>query len=235
MVTKKNTILIIDDEPQIRKFLRITLEADGFKTEEAENGAQGIRMASSIKPDLVLLDLGLPDMDGTEVIPHIRDWSQLPIIVVSVRDQDKDVVQALDLGADDFMSKPFSADVLIARINSALRKAAKEEAGTPEIQNGGIKIDLVKHEVLLEGEKIALSPKEYELLRYFIVNKGKMLTHRQILKEVWGPAHVDDTQYLRVYVGQLREKIKDVESQRYITTEAGIGYRMENLVEAAAA
>jgi len=152
-----------------------------------------------------------------------------------VRDQDKDVVQALDLGADDFMSKPFSADVLIARINSALRKAAKEEAGTPEIQNGGIKIDLVKHEVLLEGEKIALSPKEYELLRYFIVNKGKMLTHRQILKEVWGPAHVDDTQYLRVYVGQLREKIKDVESQRYITTEAGIGYRMENLVEAAAA
>lgn len=229
MSSKKNTILVIDDEPQIRKFLKITLNSDGYKAEEAENGAQGIRMSSSLKPDLILLDLGMPDMDGTEVIPQIREWSQVPIIIVSVRDQDSEIVKCLDLGADDYITKPFSADILLARIRSALRKAAKEEAGTPIISNGSIRIDLVKHEVSLEDNVISLSPKEYELLRYFIVNKGKMLTHTQILKEVWGPAHVEDTQYLRVYVGQLREKIKDNETQMYISTEPGIGYRMENL------
>jgi two-component system KDP operon response regulator KdpE len=229
MSSKKNTILIIDDEPQIRKFLKITLNSDGYKTEEAENGAQGIRMTSSIKPDLILLDLGMPDMDGTDVIPQIREWTQVPIIIVSVRDQDSEIVKCLDLGADDYITKPFSADILLARIRSALRKAAKEEAGTPVIENGSIKIDLVKHEVTLDDKVISLSPKEYELLRYFIVNKGKMLTHTQILKVVWGPAHVEDTQYLRVYVGQLREKIKDNVTQMYICTEPGIGYRMENL------
>lgn len=229
MSSKKNTVLIIDDEPQIRKFLKITLNSDGYKTEEAENGAQGIRMASSIKPDLILLDLGMPDMDGTEVITQIREWSQVPIIIVSVRDQDSEIVKCLDLGADDYITKPFSADILLARLRSALRKAATEEAGTPTISNGCIKIDLVKHEVTMDDKVVSLSPKEYELLRYFIVNKGKMLTHTQILKEVWGPAHVEDTQYLRVYVGQLREKIKDNETQMYISTEPGIGYRMENL------
>lgn len=229
MSSKKNKILIIDDEPQIRKFLKITLESDGYKPEEAENGSQGVRMASSIKPDLVLLDLGLPDMDGTEVIPQIREWSQVPIIIVSVRDQDSQIVECLDLGADDYITKPFSADILLARVRAALRKAATEEAGTPEIENGGIRVDLVKHEATLDGEVVSLSPKEYDLLRYFIVNKGKMLTHSQILKEVWGAAHGEDTQYLRVYVGQLRDKIHDSKTQMYITTEPGIGYRMENL------
>jgi len=232
MLEKKNTILVVDDEVQIRKMLGIFLGASDFKIEESDSGKQALRMCASVKPDLILLDLGLPDMDGKDVIGEIRSWSQVPIVILSVRAGDEEVVAALDRGADDYVVKPFNADVLMARINANLRKAAVKEAGEPDLLNGTIRMDLVRHEVYLKGEKAALTPKEYELLRYFMVNRGKMLTHKQILKEIWGPAHGDDTQYVRVYIGQLREKLEaDPSNPKFIITEPGIGYRMENVAE----
>jgi two-component system, OmpR family, KDP operon response regulator KdpE len=232
MLEKKNTILIGDDETQIRKMLGIFLDASDFKIEESDCGKQAVRMCVSVKPDLILLDLGLPDMDGKEVISEIRGWSHVPIIVLSVRAGDEEVVEALERGADDYVIKPFNANVLMARIHANLRKAAVREAGEPEVINGSIRMDLIRHEVYLEGEKISLTPKEYELLRYFMVNRGKMLTHKQILKEIWGPAHGEDTQYVRVYIGQLREKLEaDPSNPQIIVTEPGVGYRMETAPE----
>lgn len=224
----KNKILFIEDELPIRKLLTITLEAHGFKPIDAENGQMGVRMVASVKPDLILLDLGLPDIDGTEAIKQIREWSQTPIIVCSVRSEDSDVIKALELGADDYITKPFNPDILIARIKANLRKAATQEAGEPDLTNGNIKMDLVRHEVFINERKEVFTPKEYELLRYFMLNRGKMLTHKQLLKDIWGPAHGDDMQYLRVYVSQLREKLENADpSATYIVTEPGIGYRME--------
>jgi two-component system KDP operon response regulator KdpE len=229
MNEKKNKILIVDDEPQIRKMLNIFLEGEDYNTEESDSGKQAIRMINSIKPDLVLLDLGLPDMDGKEVVTAVREWSQVPIIILSVRALDEEIVQALDKGADDYVVKPFNADVLIARIKANLRKSAVRETGMPELAIGNIRIDLVRHEVFVDSNKIALTPKEYELLRYFMVNQGRMLTHRQILETVWGPAHREDVQYLRVYVGQVRSKIeRQPNSPEWIVTEPGVGYRFEN-------
>lgn len=228
MHEKRNTILVVDDEAQIRKMLHVFLDASNFKIEESENGKQAVRMSASVKPDLILLDLGLPDMDGKEVITQIRQWSQVPIVVLSVRTIDEEIVEALDKGADDYIAKPFNADVLMARIKANLRKVAVRQAGEPELTNGPIRMDLVRHEVFLGSEKVALTPKEYELLRYFMINRGKMLTQHQLLSEVWGPAHSEDAQYLRVYVGQIREKLeKDPSHPKFIVTEQGIGYRME--------
>ncbi|MFC3051467.1 response regulator transcription factor [Kordiimonas pumila] len=228
MKQKKSTILIVDDEPQIRKLLKISLEANGLKPETAEKGREALRLVASLKPDLVLLDLGLPDMDGKDVISEIREWSQVPIIICSVRDADQEMLKAFALGADDYVTKPFNPDVLLARITANLRKAATAEAGEPELVNGRVKMDLVRHEVKVDGVKVDFTPKEYDLLRYFLVHRGKMLTHRQILHEVWGPAHGDDMQYLRVYVSQVREKMEpDPNKPDYIITEPGIGYRME--------
>lgn len=230
MHEKKNTILIVDDEPQIRKMLEIYLNAAEFRVEEAENGKQAVRLSTSIKPDLVLLDLGLPDIDGKEVIASIRQWSLMPIVVLSVRADDDEIVAALDAGADDYILKPFSAQVLLSRIKANLRKGAIKEAGEPELNNGPLRMDLVRHEAFLDKEKVALTPKEYDLLRYFMINRGKMLTHRQLLREVWGPAHSEDMQYLRVYIGQIREKLEEnPASPKLIITEPGIGYRMETL------
>lgn len=230
MNQKKNTVLIIEDEPPIRKVLNISLESAGYKTVECDNGREGTRLAASINPELVLLDLGLPDMDGKEVISSIREWSQVPIVVCSVRNSDEEVVRALAAGADDYIIKPFNPDVLLARILANLRRAATQEAGEPELLNGHIRMDLVRHEVYLHGAKAVFTPKEYDLLRYFLVHRGKMLTHRQILKDVWGNAHIEDMQYLRVYVRQLREKIEeDPASPSFIITEPGIGYRMESI------
>ena len=235
MKQKKNTILVIEDEAPIRKMLSITLEANDFKYVDADNAREGVRLVASVKPELVLLDLGLPDMDGKEIIKQVREWSQVPIIVCSVRSDDAEVIAALELGADDYITKPFNPDVLIARINSNLRKSATIEAGEPDLSNGEIRMDLVRHEVFLKGEKSQFTPKEYELLRYFLVNRGKMLTHKQILRDVWGPAHSEDMQYLRVYIGQLREKLAGVEAEEsYIKTEAGIGYRMDIITPKAA-
>jgi two-component system KDP operon response regulator KdpE len=228
MQEKKNLILLVEDEPQIRKMLNIFLEAENFKIEESDSGKQAVRLAASIKPDLILLDLGLPDMDGKDVITAIRQWSQVPIIILSVRSADEEIAASLDMGADDYVIKPFNAEVLVARINANLRKSAVREAGEPELVNGPVRMDLVRHEVFVNGEKIPFTPKEYELLRYFLINRGKMLTHKQILKEVWGPAHGEDTQYLRVYVRQVREKLEKAPlSPNLIMTEPGVGYRME--------
>jgi two-component system KDP operon response regulator KdpE len=224
----KPLILITDDEPQIRKMLRITLEAAGYRTQEAESGKESLKLANALKPDLMLLDLGLPDIDGTEVIKQVREWSTLPILVVSVRSDDKDMVKAFDAGADDYVTKPFSTEVLIARIRAAVRRSLQKDSGDTELHVGDIHVDLLKYEVKVRGKVVPLSPKEYNLLAFFLRNTGKMLTHRQILKEVWGPAHTHDTQYLRVYIGQLRKKIEaDPENPQYIVTEAGIGYRLD--------
>jgi two-component system KDP operon response regulator KdpE len=230
MLEKKNTILIVDDEPQIRKMLGIFLEASDFKIAECDSAKQAMRLVASIKPELILLDLGLPDMDGKEVIAAIREWSHVPIVVISVRDDDKEVAAALNAGADDYVTKPFNPDVLLARVNANLRKSAVRETGQPELSNGHVRIDLVRHEVFVNNQVTSFTPKEYELLRYFMVNHGKMLTHRQILKEVWGAAHSEDMQYLRVYVGQVRGKIEiDSTAPKLIVTEPGIGYRMETI------
>lgn len=228
MSTLKSLILIVDDEPQIRKMLRVTLEAANYRTEEAEVGREAVRLIASVKPDLVLLDLSLPDMDGKEVIKQTREWSKVPIIVISVRAENEDLIEAFYLGADDYVTKPFSADVLIARMQSSLKRVFQEEVGDTQLVVGDISINLMKHSVTVAGKNVPLSPKEYNLLVYFMRHKGKMLTHRQILNEVWGAAHTYDTQYLRVYIGQLRKKI-DIDSRQstYIVTEAGIGYRME--------
>jgi two-component system KDP operon response regulator KdpE len=230
MQEMKNTILIVDDEVQIRKMLNIFLNASDYKIEESDCGKQAVRMANSVKPDLILLDLGLPDIDGKEVITQIREWSQVPIIVLSVRAVDEEVVAALDAGADDYVIKPFNADVLVARIKANLRKAAVKQAGEPELVNGQVRMDLLRHEAYLGDTKLTLTPKEYKLLRCFMINRGRMLTHKQILNEVWGPAHTEDTQYLRVYVGQVREKLEqDPANPKLIITEPGVGYRMEVL------
>lgn len=230
MSHKKNTILIIEDDAAIRKILTISLESAGYKVVPSDNGKEGARLAASVQPELILLDLGLPDIDGKEVIDSVREWSQVPIIICSVRNADEDIIQAFERGADDYVTKPFNPDVLLARIHANLRKAATQEAGEPELLNGDIRMDLVRHEVYLKGEKISFTPREYELLRYFILHRGKMLTHKQILKDVWGNAHAEDMQYLRVYVRQLREKIEPNSSQpSYIITEPGIGYRMETI------
>ncbi len=229
---KRNTILIVDDEEEIRKMLNIFLDAAEFKVAESENGKQAIRMAVSIKPDLILLDLGLPDMDGKDIVKGIREWSQVPIVVLTVRSEDSEVAAALNTGADDYITKPFSAEVLLARINANLRKKAVREVGEPDIVNGPIRMDLVRHEVFVEKDRVALTPKEYDLLRYLLLNRGRMLTHKQILKEVWGPAHVEDTQYLRVYIGQLRAKLEMKPGLgKSIVSVAGIGYRMDSVAQ----
>src|SRR4051812_39293168 len=183
MNQKKNTVLVIEDEPPIRKLISISLATADYKTVECDNGREGVRLAASVRPDLILLDLGLPDIDGKEVITKVREWAQTPIIVCSVRDGDEEVIKALELGADDYVTKPFNPDVLLARVHANLRKAATHEAGEPELSNGSIRMDLVRHEVYLNGEKAIFTPKEYDLLRHFLIHRGKMLPHRQILKE----------------------------------------------------
>jgi two-component system KDP operon response regulator KdpE len=234
MHEKKNTVLVVDDEPQIQKMLGILLDVENFKIVESISGKQAIRMSASIKPDLVLLDLGLPDMDGKDVITAIREWSQVPIIILSARSSDEEITEALNMGANDYVTKPFNIGVLLARINAALRSSAVHETGESELCNGPLRMDMVRHEVSLNNKLLAFTPKEYDLLRHFMVNRGKMLTHKEILKKVWGESHGEDTTYLRVYIGQIREKIEEnPTSPIFITTEPGIGYRMEVLPTAA--
>lgn len=230
MHKKKSTILVVDDEPQIQKMLGILLETENYKSVESTSGKQAIRMCVSIKPDLILLDLGLPDMDGKDIITAIREWSQAPIIILSVRASDEEITEALNMGANDYVTKPFNVDILMARINAALRSSAIHETGEPELCNGDIRMDLVRHEVFLKNNLQPFTPKEYDLLRHLIVNRGKLLTHKEILKKVWGVAHGEDIVYLRVYIGQIREKIEEnPASPVYIVTVPGIGYRMEIL------
>jgi two-component system KDP operon response regulator KdpE len=225
---KKNTILVVDSDEQTQKILGLVLDEADFTLVDCLTGKQAARLAVSTKPDLILLDLDLPDMQGSDVITALREWSEVPIIILSARKEDNDVVKALNMGANDYVIKPFSADVLLARVNASLRASAVKETGEPALVNGPLVMDLVRHEVFLNDELLAFTPKEYNLLRYFMVHRGKMLSHREILKEVWGDSHGEDTQYLRVFVGQIREKIeKDPSVPVLIITEPGIGYRME--------
>ena len=219
-------VLIVDDEIQIRRFLRISLEANGYAVEEAENGQEAVIKAARLHPDLIILDLGLPDLDGLEVIRRLREWSQVPVIILSVRDADRDKVALLDAGADDYLTKPFSVDELLARMRTAQRHARHEDQ--PAIFTcGPIQVDLARRIVTRHGEPVKLTPTEYALLRLLVQHAGKVLTHRQILQEVWGKEYVDETHYLRVYFAQLRQKLEDDPTlPNLIHTEPGVGYRL---------
>jgi two-component system KDP operon response regulator KdpE len=219
-------ILIVDDEEQIRLFLRITLKAAGYDSIEAANGREAIEACTGKRPDLALVDLGLPDVSGIDVIKAVRVWTQLPIIVLSVRSEESDKVEALDAGANDYVQKPFSTAELLARIRASLRAHSGESASSV-IEVGSLRIDVPGHEVHLEGQPIKLSPKEFELLAVLARSAGRVCTHRMLLEQVWGPTHREDVQYLRVYIGQLREKLGDTQGvPKYIVNEPGIGYRL---------
>lgn len=222
-----NRILIVDDDPQIQTMLRIGLQSAGYDTRPALTGQEAVRLAASIAPDAILLDLGLPDRDGKEVLADIRAFSQVPIIVLSARDREAEKVAALDLGADDYLEKPFGISELQARLRTAARHAARGKGEVTRLQIEDLVIDLDKRLVLRAGQPLRLTPKEYELLAILTRNAGRVVTHRQILTAVWGPAHHDDTQYLRVFVGQLRAKIEpDPANPTIIRTEPGAGYRL---------
>jgi two-component system KDP operon response regulator KdpE len=228
MKTTQHKILVIEDDPQIRKFLTITLTSHDYSVIPAESGKEGIRLSTSIKPDVILLDLGLPDIDGSEVITSIREWSKSPIIVLSVRDHEEEKVKMFDIGANDYVTKPFGTAELLARIRSSLRNAIIAETEQTIIQIGDLNIDLLKHIVTLRGERIKLSPKEFSLLKILSMNEGKLLTHKYLMQQVWGEAYSNDNQYLRIYIAQLRQKIeKDLVKDQFIINEPGIGYRME--------
>ena len=233
MSDKVQKILVIDDEDEIRNMLNVFLSVEDFEVHESASGKQALRTAISIKPDLILLDLGLPDMDGKEIITALRQWTNTPIIVLTARAEDEQAVPALTMGADDYVTKPFRAEILLARINANLRQRPTGEPDRQVAANGPIEIDLARHEVRINNQLVAFTPKEYDLLQMFVNNRGRMLTHKQILKEVWGPAHLDDTQYLRVYIGQVRDKLDAAAGLgKSIVSESGIGYRMETLAEA---
>jgi two-component system KDP operon response regulator KdpE len=222
-------VLVIEDELPIRKFLRISLESHGFVVSETDTAAKGIGHAVSEPPDAVILDLGLPDQDGLTVIQRLREWSQVPIIVLSARGRESDKVAALDAGADDYLTKPFGIGELMARLRVALRHAA--QLGTSSdgaaFQVGDLVVDLGRREVTMGSEPVRLTPTEYRLLLVLVRNAGKVITHRQLLKEVWGPDSVSENQYLRVYMGQLRRKLEsDPARPRYLMTEPGVGYRL---------
>jgi two-component system, OmpR family, KDP operon response regulator KdpE len=232
MSVKKNTILIADADQQTKKMLDIIFDQEKFCIEWCGSGREVMQLSISLKPDLILLDLNLPDIEGNLVISSLREWTNVPIVILTLRKESSDIVKALDLGADDYVIKPFNMGVLQSRINASLRKSIVRDSGSPELVNGALRIDLVRHEVYLRGEIVPLTPKEYNLLRYFMVNCGKMLTHKEILSEVWGGAQSENTQYLRVFIGQIRKKIDtDALGAAFIVTEPGIGYRMDLSVE----
>jgi two-component system, OmpR family, KDP operon response regulator KdpE len=221
----KLEILVIDDEPQIRKLLSIVLESDGYKVYTAQTGQEGISLAASRKPDIILLDLGLPDQSGIDVLKDLRQWYLQPILIISVQNREEDIIGALDLGADDYITKPFRTGELLARTRASLRRQSKNK-GNSILVAEPLTIDLEARTVLCNGISLKLTATEYHLLTLFVMNEGKVLTHMHLLKEVWGDAYQSETQYLRVFVGQLRKKIEINPNQpKHILTESGIGYR----------
>jgi two-component system, OmpR family, KDP operon response regulator KdpE len=224
-MTMSGTILIIDDEVQIRRLLEITLSANGYKISEASTGKEGIALAASVQPLLILLDLGLPDKDGLEILKRLREWYQRPVIVLSVRNSEDDIIKALDLGANDYLTKPFRTGELLARIRVAIRQN-QESTDIPSLTFGFLTIDFVNHNVFKNNELIKLTSTEFTLLSLLARNEGRVLTHQYILKEVWGMGYVGQTQYLRVFIAQLRKKIEDDPAKpKLLNTESGIGYR----------
>lgn len=219
-------ILVVDDEPQIQRFLRPALAAAGYEVIEAATGTEALKAMSTAAPDVVILDLGLPDMDGKDVIASIRGWSQIPIIILSARDRESEKIAALDLGADDYIEKPFGIGELTARIRTALRHRIRAETGVAVMSADGLSIDTVRRIVARDGEPLRLTPKEYDLLVMLARHSGRVVTHRTLLTSVWGPAHGDDLHYLRVFIGQLRQKIeREPAEPRIVRTEPGVGYR----------
>jgi two-component system KDP operon response regulator KdpE len=219
-------ILVIDDEKQIRRMLKAALEGCGYNIAEAAFGHDGLNQAAIFHPDLIILDLGLPDMGGIEVIKRLREWTKIPIIILSVREHEDDKIDALDAGADDYVTKPFSMGELLARLRVALRHVAKTD-DEPILNFGGLTVDLAHRNVMLRGEEIKLTPTEYELLKFLALQADRVVTHRQLLRTIWGPNYQEQTHYLRIYIGQLRHKIETDPSQpTYIITEPGVGYRL---------
>jgi two-component system KDP operon response regulator KdpE len=227
MNTTPPLILIVEDEPPLRRLLRVTLAEGGYRIVEAETGESAIRLAAQQPPDLVILDLGLPDVDGIDVLSRLREWLRAPVLILSARDQEKQKIEALDRGADDYLTKPFSAGELLARLRVALRHAQQGESGVSVFEVGGLKVDLAARRIIVDGGEVHLTPLEYKLLTVLIRHAGKVLTHRVLLKEVWGPHHTHENHYLRVFMASLRRKLESEPSQpRYLLTEPGVGYRM---------
>jgi two-component system KDP operon response regulator KdpE len=223
----KIQVLVVDDEAAILRFLKPALEANGYEMHSAGTVAEATKRIAAESPDVVLLDLGLPDGDGKDVIKRTREWSDVPIIVLSARERETEKIEALDLGADDYINKPFNVGELLARMRTALRHRMQRKAEVPVLKVGGLEVDSVRHRATRAGAELKLTPKEFELLSFLARHVGRVVTHKQILTAVWGPAHTEDTQYLRVYIGQLRQKIEaHADDPRIILTEPGIGYRI---------
>jgi len=227
----EHAVLVIDDEPQMRRLLRVTLEANGYAVIDAASGKDGVVQAAQCRPEVILLDLGLPDLDGVEVLKRIREWSRVPVIILSVRDRENDKIAALDAGADDFVTKPFGSGELLARLRTALRRGQPQPMEAI-FRTGDLEVDLSARLVRKKGQEVKLTPTEYSLLRLLVIHAGKVLTHRQLLAEVWGPNAVEQTQYLRVHIAHLREKLEDDPARpQFLITEPAVGYRMVNLDE----
>lgn len=223
----KEKVLIVDDEESIRLFLRLTLTAQGYETLEAVSGKEALTKAAIEKPDIVILDIGLPDIDGIEVTRSLREWTQIPIIILSVRGSEKDKVAALDLGADDYLTKPFVVGELLARIRAALRRSLKS-TGEPSFKTGSLEVDLERRLVKVAGNELQLTPNEYELLKILVVNAGKVMTHKHLLIAVWGPEYIGESHMLHVNISNLRRKIEpDPSRPQIIITESGVGYRLK--------
>lgn len=221
------TLLVIDDEPQIRKFLRISLASQGYKVLEAGTGAEGLRHAALSRPDLVVLDLGLPDMDGQQVLRELREWSAVPVMVLSVRASEAQKVQALDGGANDYVTKPFGIQEFLARVRALLRQVPQATAPEAALSCGPLTVDLAYRRVTLDGVEVALTRKEYALLAQLARHPGRVITQQQLLKDIWGPTHVEDSHYLRIVVAHVRQKLgDDPTAPRFIITEPGVGYRL---------
>lgn len=223
----RTRILIVDDEPQILRFLSTSLAAHGYSVIEASSGEEGLIRSERDKPDLIVLDLGLPDVDGTEVLQRIRSRSAVPVIILSARERETDKVGALDLGADDYVTKPFGVGELMARVRSTLRRRSVEQDDADLYECDGLAVDLERRRVTVNDEEVKLTPKEYDILTMLVKHAGRVVTHQFLLREIWGPTYTGETHYLRVYVGQLRQKIeKDPAQPHYILTEPGVGYRL---------
>lgn len=223
-------VLVIDDEAAILRFLKPALEANSYEMSSTDTVADAIKRIAAETPDIVLLDLGLADGDGKDVIRRVREWSDVPIIVLSAREREAEKIDSLDLGADDYVNKPFNVGELMARMRAALRHRLQRKAETPLLRVGDLEVDSVRHRVTRGGAELKLTPKEFDLLSFLARHAGRVVTHRQILAAVWGPAHTEDTQYLRVYIGQLRQKIEDKpDDPRVVLTEPGIGYRVREM------
>ncbi len=226
-MTKPASVLVIDDEPQIRRFLRAGFEIEGYSVHEAETASGGIKDASLRPPDLIILDLGLPDMDGAEVVERVRAWSKVPLIVLSVRSHENEKVRLLELGADDYVVKPFGMAELLARARSAMRRHNRTDEGDSVVKSGRLTVDLASRIVTIDDRRVALTPKEYRLLQLLAQNAGKVVTHQQLIREVWGTREATNPQYLRIFMRKLRRKIEENPNRpRIVLTELGVGYRL---------